>query len=331
MSVKQQTKKIATECLSWRWNGNLGDDMSWAAQESMFKSSLELGQYISSPKAVLVGGGTLIPKAPENPDLLDLSRCLPTVIFGTGVGDPFFWGKDHIPEWIEILKNSQFIGVRGPLSKDRLEEWGLSSQQIKVIGDTCLYFTEENLKSHHVQGEIAVNLGVTYGQLYGKEEELENIIIQVLNRLVKDGWNITLVCAWEPDDVVMDRIKAKVQVKGIEHWHDDYSRALQSIKKFDVVLCEKLHIGVTAACQGIPFVPLNYRSKVMDFCRSIDWEEFCVTTKNPDPDQILEKINSLVRVRKYYSNRLHQSVLSMRDLLLEAVPLVVDLMNENDS
>src|SRR5947209_7501866 len=98
-------KKLVTECVSWRWHGNLGDDLIYAAQEEMFGNVLELGQYVESPGAVLVGGGTFVPKAPEHPDLLRLSRALPTAFFGTGIGDPVFWGTKHIPEWIEIVRN----------------------------------------------------------------------------------------------------------------------------------------------------------------------------------------------------------------------------------
>ena len=124
MIRKPLKKEIPTECISWRWNGNLGDDMIFAAQEAMFRDFLNLGQYISNPEALLIGGGTFVPKFPHHPDLVKLSQQLPTAFFGTGIGDPFFWGTDHIPSWLEILRNSQFIGVRGPLSKRRLEDWG---------------------------------------------------------------------------------------------------------------------------------------------------------------------------------------------------------------
>ena len=262
-------KKIATECVSWRWHGNLGDDMIWAAQEHMLGNILDLGQYQPAPQAVLVGGGTFVPKYPQRPELVRLSRECPTAFFGTGIGDPLFWGTDHIKNWLAILGNAQFIGVRGPLSQDLLESWGLPGNQIEWIGDPALYFAreEQGRGRHPLRGKLAVNLGITYGQIYGlNEEELEKTIVLILKELVRIGWNITLVCAWEPDDVVIELIKAQVPVSAVEHWHDDYAWALESIANFDALLCEKLHVGVVAACRGVPFVTLNYRSKVLDFC-----------------------------------------------------------------
>jgi polysaccharide pyruvyl transferase WcaK-like protein len=319
-------KKITTECVSWRWNGNLGDDMIWAAQESMFGNILNLGQYHADPQALLIGGGTFVPKSPQHPELVKLSRKLPTAFFGTGIGDPLFWGTDHIKDWLEIFGNARFIGVRGPLSQALLETWGLPSNQIKWIGDPALYFATEEGQGdlHPFKGKLAVNLGITYGKLYGfNEEELEKTLILILKELGRIGWSITLVSAWQPDDIVAERIKAQVPVCAIEPWHEDYARALESIAGFDIVLCEKLHVGVVAACRGVPFVALNYRSKVLDFCRSINWDKFCLSTEHLDPDQVLESIATIAHRPHDYSARLRQDVLGVRERLLESVPCVV--------
>lgn len=321
MESIDQTKKIATECVSWRWHGNLGDDLIWAAQEAMLGDILDLGQYQAAPQAILVGGGTLVPKYPQHPELVKLSRELPTAFFGTGIGDPLFWGTDHIKGWLEILGNAQFVGVRGPLSQDRLESWGLSQNQIEWIGDPALYFAREERGEslRPFEGKLAVNLGITYGQLYGfNEEELEKTIILTLKELVRIGWSITLVCAWQPDDVVVERIKAQVHVSAVEHWHDDYAWALESIANFDVVLSEKLHVGVVAACRGVPFVALNYRSKVLDFCQSIGWEKFCVNTEHLESGHILDLITTLAQTRIEYCKQLSQNVTCTRERLLKA-------------
>ncbi len=323
-SAPRLEKKIATECISWRWHGNLGDDMIFAAQEAMFGHILDLGQYIPAPEAILVGGGTFVPKLPEHPDLLRLSARHPTAFFGTGIGDPLFWGRDYIPEWLEIIRHARFIGVRGPLSKERLESWGVPGDRIQWVGDPALYFARRNRSSYHESGEIAVNLGVTYGQLYGFDErQLEETVTRAIQQLVRIGWKVTLVCAWQPDDAVIERITTRTSVACIEHWHDNYGRALESIEKFDIVLSEKLHVAVAAACEGVPFVALCYRSKVLDFCRTIGWDEFCLSTEHLQPDHILELIAVLARARDKYSDRLQERVVKTRQRLLESVPLVI--------
>jgi len=106
-------------------------------------------------------------------------------------------------------------------------------------------------------------------------------------------------------------------------WHDDYAWALESIANFDALLCEKLHVGVVAVCRGVPFVALNYRSKVPDFCRSINWDKFCLSTENLDTDQVLDSIATLTQKRNGYSARLRQDVLKVRNRLLDAVPHTV--------
>lgn len=319
--------RIPTECVSWRGHDNLGDEMIFAAQEAMFGSALDIGQYIEAPEAVLVGGGTFVPKFPEHPDLVALSRRLPTALFGTGIGDPLFWGTEHVPDWLEIIRNAGFVGVRGPLSKERLEEWGVPRGRAEWVGDPALYFARGAPHLRRFAGELAVNLGITNGNLYGFDEaEVEGAVVRCLDALARAGWSVTLVCAWEPDGEVLERIKAGVPVKAVEHWHGDYVTALQSVERFDVVLSEKLHVGVVAACRAVPFVALGYRSKVFDFCRSIGWEEFCVSTERLDPGRLRDLIATLAAARDAHAERLAGGVAAVRARLLDAVPRAVSAL-----
>ncbi|MEO7685204.1 MAG: polysaccharide pyruvyl transferase family protein [Gemmatimonadaceae bacterium] len=314
------TAKIAAECISWRWNGNLGDDMIYAAQEAMFADTLDLQQYRDKPEGVLVRGGTLIPKFPEHPDLLELSSRLPTVIWGTGVGDPLFWGKDHIPTWLEVIKNSRYVGVRGPLSKTRLEEWGASGGQIEWIGDPALYFAD-GIVHTPVPHRLAVNLGTTYGKLYGFDEAgFEIIVVRALQQLAHLGWHITLISVWRPDDEVVERVSSQIPHSAVELWHDDYLRALNSVEKFDLMICEKPHAGVVAACRAVPFVALNYRSKGMDFCLSIGWEEFCIETSRLTPEAIIHSIAKLGATQDDYALHLLDGVEQCKKRLMDAIP-----------
>jgi polysaccharide pyruvyl transferase WcaK-like protein len=328
MNLKMN-RKIPTECVTWRWHGNLGDDLIFAAQVAMFGEVLEFGQYLALPECLLVGGGTFIPKRLDPPWLVELSRQVPTALFGTGACDPLFWGRDEIPQWLEVLANARFIGVRGPLSKERLETWGVPSHRIEVVGDSALWFAGVEDIPQACQGRLAVNVAWTYGKLYGFNQEcVEKVVIVVLKELLRSGWDITPVCAWQPDDEVFARISAEVVMRSVEHWHDDYNRALTSVKNFDVVIAEKLHVAVLAACKGVPFIAINYRSKVRDFCRSIGWEQFCVDTEHLEPDKILSLIDTLVQCREKHCHELRQKVSGARERLLKAVPHVISALTQ---
>ncbi len=319
-------KKIVTECITWRWNGNLGDDLIYAAQEKMFEDLFEFGQYVNNAEAVFIGGGTFITKALHHPDLIDLSKRLPLVIFGTGVGDPFFWGKENISNWIEVIRNAKFIGVRGPLSLERLLEWGAPEERIQWIGDSALFFAKESKQVKPFKKRIAINLGITYDRLYGGSDvQVEEALTLVVEKLIKKGWHVTLVSAWGPDDEVLERIKAKNSVKSIEYWHDDYLFALESVEKFDIVLSEKLHVAIVAACRGVPFIALNYRSKILDFCRSVNWEKFSVNTENVDIDQVFELIEILSKDTEDYSRKLINNVMQTKKKLIEGANIVKNL------
>ncbi len=314
-------RKRPTECISWRWHGNLGDDMIWGAQEEMFGNRFELGQYVDQAEAVIVGGGTFITPAPEHPGLLEMSKRLPTVIFGTGASDPQISGSDHIDEWTKILANCGFIGVRGPISQERIVGWGVDPNRVEWIGDSALYFAEPDAPTRPETGRLAVNLGRTWGKLYGFDEPgLIQIMIETLRQLADRGWRITLVSAWQPDDEVLEHVAENVPVEGIERWHDDYNKALEEMKKFDLMVCEKLHVGVVAACRNVPFIALNYRDKVLDFCRSINWEQFSVSTEGLNPSQVCERVDLIASKRAAYVSELNDSVRAVRARLVGALP-----------
>lgn len=328
MSARERApRKLVTDCVSWRWNGNLGDDLIYAAQERIFRDDLELAQYPANPDAVLVGGGTFVPKAPEHPQLVELSRRLPTAFFGTGIGDPLFWGRDHIPTWLEIVDNARFVGVRGPLSHERLVEWGVPEERVDWIGDAGLFFAGETAVRHQ-PGALGVNLGITYRTLYGFDEAaLERALAVALRELARRGWEITLLCAWHPDAEALERLSDDVPIRSVEHWHDDYELALASVGRFDVVVSEKLHVGVVAACRHVPFVALNYRSKVLDFCRSIGWADLCLEIEALDPERIVDSVESLSRERAAQVSRLRLNVERARRRLLAAAPRAVEALS----
>ena len=318
---------MLTECVSWRWNGNLGDDLIWAAQEDMFGHVLTLGQWLDSPQALLIGGGTFIPKIPMNPDLARLSRAVPSAVFSTGVDDPRFWGTQAIPMWKDVLASAEYIGVRGPASVEWLVDLGFPEDRLEWVGDAALWFADRTTVRSAFRGRLAVNVGTTFGRLYGNDEAgLIEMVVAALRRLSDSGWEITLVCAWQPDDEVLDQVSAGVPVLAVKHWHDDWGRALDEVDEYDLVLAEKLHVAVVAACRGVPFVALGYRSKVTDFCRSLAWDEYMLRTDLLTSEEIVGRLEGLAEDVPGYSVRLQGSVRRVRKRLEGGVRRVVRVL-----
>lgn len=73
MSCDNEPKPIPTECVSWRWNGNLGDDMIWAAQQAMHSDVLALDQWLSTPH---VSSSAAEPGCPRLPNIWSCSTWL---------------------------------------------------------------------------------------------------------------------------------------------------------------------------------------------------------------------------------------------------------------
>ena len=65
---------------------------------------------------------------------------------------------------------------------------------------------------------------------------------------------------------------------------------------------------------------------MLDFCRSIDWEPFSVSTEGLNPSQVCERVDLLASKRTAYVDELNRSVRAVRDRLTAAVPRAAALL-----
>src|SRR5680860_115273 len=64
--------------------------------------------------------------------------------------------------------------------------------------------------------------------------------------------------------------------------YDDLEAALSLMASADLVVAARLHAAVLAAAASTPFVALEYRPKVMDFARSVGFEDLTLRTDQMD-------------------------------------------------
>jgi len=240
-------------------------------------------------------------------------------VFGTGVASPVFWtGRDHWqdtrPQWAERLRELPVVGVRGPHSKELLEEVGLTNAE--VVGDSGLLFERGRDPDRATGGVVAVNVGQSEGSVWGgSEEAIEREVSALVKLLISWGLQVELMPIWDADIERTRRVLARCGERGV-HMHDVTTSAeefMDRLADVDVLVGLKLHALVLAAAANVPVYCLEYRPKCRDFARSIDWEDRCVRTSDMTGGDVAERVAEMIHIAPELRRRLAGNVHALAD------------------
>jgi hypothetical protein len=334
--------------------GNLGDDALYWAICELFEERVTLRttgattplvwarRATARDTHVMLGGGTLVKKgrSPYLGRIEDWRSAHPAarfVVFGSGVGDAEMWRKfgvkTDIASWRAALEQADYIGVRGPLSRKHLQEWGVT-REVAIIGDPAMWFARPEIRSKTMNKRIGLNFGGAGGQIHGQNEAaVLDFAARFMQALVQRGWQITLFPVTKSDVAYM---QAAVRQAGLSNvaMHTamlDLGRTLDALEQQDVFVGEKLHSVIFASCTYTPSVMIEYRTKCRDFMASIDREQWTFRTDRLDVDETLAAVDSLYNNIEWHQADLQRHLNYYRTQLVAAADHVVALFTPGRS
>ncbi len=293
-------KRAASE--RWGYIGahtgrNLGDDAMFTALESLWQETYpkrnlvtvelpwherRLGKVGLSGQAFfkggLLGGGTLIGPFWQVQARTLLQQGVPMWTLGTGAGSCGFVQPYQIDlsAWKPILDRFERVGVRGPLSRDKLRAIGV--EKAEVVGDLALLLTRETAFEPSETPCVAFNLALpTQGEENYDEEAKLREVETVLRELVQKGWKIV---PFAMNAVDIEPTRSALQRAGIEDCNVPLMRDVDEFWSLTgpcaFVFAVRLHAAILAACAGVPTLMLGYRDKCLDFMASMNLEAWHV-------------------------------------------------------
>lgn len=263
--------------VGWTGHENLGDEallqaigglLDWADVRTSKRGDL-----------LLLGGGTLINRGSylnwlEEHDSPRIERA----VLGTGVANPEFWkNDDNAGRWVEWLRTCAYLGVRGPLSAEVLDRWGLD-RNVEVVGDAALLLTATASKR---EGLVVVSPCRTRGELWGgSDRAVIERLGSTVARLMADGHEVTLLAAHPDDDGPCLQIMRAAGAPDLPYvaGYEGIPASLELLASAELVVAERLHAAVLAASVGTAFVGLEYRPKVRDFAASVGMDDRVLRT-----------------------------------------------------
>jgi polysaccharide pyruvyl transferase WcaK-like protein len=298
--------------IGWHGNGNLGDDaMFRAASQLLPGHSLATFQLPQRERylrnfglsggrffdAVILGGGTLI-----NPLWMDFIReaidgGAPLYTLGTGVGSCGFEQPDgiEIKGWKEMLSRFKRVGVRGPRSRQSLQEIGVQSE---IIGDLALTLTQETVPERSDPPRLALNIALAEGTDY---DAPENAFLQEAEAVTRDfisqGWEVVPFAMTPADVAPVTRFLKEIGRP------DQTTPVLSSAEQFFALvgpcvftMAVRLHGAILSTCVGVPPLMLGYRDKCLDFMESIGMPEWHVGLSEAQPGEITDRAQALAQI-----------------------------------
>jgi polysaccharide pyruvyl transferase WcaK-like protein len=304
--------------------GNIGDDACYEAIKEMLPKNSEVlkGFYYDkniskgNPDLFIIGGGTILSivdhektiGAFSNVSLIDvhslLNKKIPIIIWGSGIIPDILTVEKHLgymtnvhPNALEILNRAKFLGVRGPISKLKLEKIGCSHSQ--VIGDPAFLLGTHD-QPNRDRRIIALNIGYSNGASYFGQDnfnQLLDIIKPVIERLKRRGYRVVFFSMWPGDKLYSNNMPILIRP-----YDSSIENLINFFKQCHCVIGTRLHSSILAAASGTPFISIGYRDKCYDFASSIELGSFvCKCTSKYLVDRILSKIDFLEDSFKYES------------------------------
>ena len=318
--------------------GNLGDEALFEAIQKLFADKITfdgskqiplINNLLSFYKSVFLGGGTLI-KAPSIQykrvkNALKMSPKAKFIVFGTGVGDPQMWEKfGHVTDkksWRYLLDKTDYLAVRGPLSKQYLQDWGVT-KEIKVIGDPVLLFARENIVPKTQAKRIGINFFTsgTKQSIHGQNEaNVREFAIALLQHLHQEDWDITLFPMTQEDETYLRELVKISQIKAsVFTDYQDTQATLDSLEQQDVFVGEKLHSVILASCVYTPAVMIEYRTKCRDFMLSINRGDYNCRTDNLNLSQTIEQVERLYANLEHHQQEIFNNIKLKQEKIQQA-------------
>jgi polysaccharide pyruvyl transferase WcaK-like protein len=247
----------------------------------------------------LLGGGTFINR---NQSILDAYTQLrkklkrPIPVFGTGVANSAYWSgtkgwSDHRKQWTDLLDELPVVGVRGPLSKAELDDYGL--RNVIISGDPALLLHEPltRRESSADRLTIAFNFGEPAGGMIGSGERVAEDLATVAREVARRH-RVKFIPIWPQDAAACQRLaqQAGLPASSVTPPCLTHTQFRYQMQDTDFLVAFKLHAGILAAACNVPFVLYEYQPKCRDFMASAGWSDLCVHPANSSPEFLLHQV-----------------------------------------
>lgn len=124
---------------------------------------------------------------------------------------------------------------------------------------------------------------------------VELFALELVNKLIEEGWNIFLYPTTQSDMPYMQKILGPKLLSKLEVYNDfeNIDKSLSFLESLDVFIGQRLHSIIFSAVSYTPFHAIEYESKTSDFLGSLGMMNVSTRTDKLDVNEVMLKVNFL--------------------------------------
>lgn len=224
-------------------------------------------------------------------------------IVGTGVGEiTNVFTKRKVKQ---ICEKSKLIAVRDDESKDFLIRLGIDATKVNVTADVALSLTKESIPLDAYstlpntlllnKNKLKYGIHVGIDRISSNQESTDNLFNDIVSFL-NANLNIYPVLIIDNDNKVqndaVDFFEKQLKGEYSIFRHKEIWETTAMLEKLDVVLTNKLHVGIVSyALKTIP-IAIPYHPKTKRFYKQIQREDLCLDINNIQENAVYRLLNN---------------------------------------
>ncbi len=293
--------------IGWTVGENLGDGAMFEAAQRLC-SPTELFQGVrreavlakfglSGPRVfqhLYLGGGTLINDGHLGlvEKAIDLGLEISTL--GTGVGSSGFATSDECvnPKWHHLLTQFKKVGVRGPVSAQKLTNIGV--RNVQIIGDLAMALTPDKPLGHLRHERFILNAAApTQPDRHYPNDLVITALAQATKLLTELGWRPVPIAMCQDDIEPIRQVLRDAQVEATIEQPRTSQAFFNLARGAGIAIGVRLHCAVLSSCAGVVPLTVAYREKGLDFARSMNICEWTLQPQKMSATDLAERAEAL--------------------------------------
>lgn len=230
----------------------------------------------------------------------------PYAIIGTGVGPiTNVLTKSEVKK---IAKNASVIAIRDEESKEFLKKIGIDEKKIHVTVDVALSLKISDIDDKFIQkvkNILPKRKQLLYGIHIGVDrnskqysKQVDSIFRDVINFL-NENPDIKPVLIIDNDNLqqndAVNYLSTKLNQECIIYKHENIWETTAILAELDVVVTNKLHVGIVSYALGTIPISLPAHQKTVRFYKQIEREDLCIRLEDLKNNDLYKMMNKTLQ------------------------------------
>ncbi|MFL2133607.1 polysaccharide pyruvyl transferase family protein [Desemzia sp. FAM 23990] len=270
---------------------------------------LEFEKKLQNIDLLIIGGGNAIYDLEKHSDsafyykiIFDIVKKtnIPIFMIGVGIG-PFMTLKQR-DKTINVLKSVDYITVRDKKSFEAIKDLNKDTKKVFQTIDPVLFL--ENNQTNVINDVFGISVMDIRLSEYSESDYSQylNQLAHITRQLINSGFSVDLFCSETADLIALKDLQKLLNKEAnlpgkISFYNEVSLLTLREVyNRIDFLLGTRMHTLIIAFSQNIPFIGINWQTKVREFSKIVELDNYVLSMEHflKNINMSFELINKLI-------------------------------------